>query len=255
MMDENSPGKRRNNESMDVAAENSLLNSELLINDNDDNNDDNNDNDNNEDGNIDDATIMETLDNNLFLTQPDDLECLFPDALLDECETEQQNEISSSSGRSVYTRVTIQLPTKTPTSWIQVAPPTLFSRGCSPKNQVLYLAEADVRGSPKKQTPCFVEAGNGVSASQLPSVTSPSSHTHSSPNFHHSTQSSMNKVIEEELAASLDYLTLCQENEKIKSEKSSLQRSLEVLTVHQNLRRKKIAHCMNIFTNPGQQGK
>ena len=123
---------------------------------------------------------------------------------------------SSSSGHSVFTRVTIQLPTQTPTSWIQVAPPTLYSRGCSPKKQVSYLAEAVVRGSPKKQTPCFVEAGNGVSASQLPSVTSPSTHTHSSPNFHLSTQSSMNKVIEEELTASLDYLTLCQENEKIK---------------------------------------
>ena len=234
MMDENSPGKRGDNESMDVAAQNSLL-----INGNDDDNDNNNDDDN-----INDATIMETLDNNLFLTQPDDLDCLFPDALLDECETEQQHEVSSSSGQSVFTRVTIQLPTQTPTSWIQVAPPTLYSRGCSPKKQVSYLVEADVHGSPKKQTPCFVEAGNGVSPSQLPSVphTSPSSHTHFSQNFHHSTQSSMNKVIEEELAASFDYLTLCQENEKIKTEKSSLQRSLEVLTVklkHLNLKNKR----------------
>ena len=52
---------------MDVAAQNSLL-----INGNDDDNDNNNDDDN-----INDATIMETLDNNLFLTQPDDLDCLF----------------------------------------------------------------------------------------------------------------------------------------------------------------------------------
>ena len=186
----------------------------------------------------DDTLLHKVLTDDIMTTVLSRPEDLLQDDFLNHFSSKQDDMVidgftsdtidDDSSSGDVHTSITITLPTQATTSQIRVSAPTL-PIGSSLMKQARCPVEDITHGKVSARSH---ESPPPPSLYTSPSLTQPSPPPALPPLFSspRSQTSSVQRVIEEELASAMDFLTLCQEHAKIKQEKLDLQRSFASVT-------------------------